>query len=158
MGGRTRGRLERDPTELGTLARLVRAPVRVLHVTRNPYDCIARRVVVSKDGLTIRDAIDNFGRSARTIDEVVVAGGAASVLTIRHESLVAAPQAELARACGFLGVEAGEDYLDACASVVFPSPQTARGLVEWTQADRDAVDGIIGRHEFLAGYSWTSVD
>jgi hypothetical protein len=156
MGGRTRARLERDPTELTRLARHVRAPVRLLHVTRNPYDCIARRVLVSKDGLALPEAIDNFGQSVRTIDDILIAKGDGRVLTLRHESLVGSPRTEVARACDFLGVNTDQAYLDACASIVFSSPQTARHRVEWTPADRDAVEQIIDRHAFLAGYSWTS--
>jgi len=156
MGGRTRGRLERDPTELTRLAHLVRAPVHLLHVTRNPYDCIARRVAISKEGLTLAEAVDNFGRSVRTIDDVLMASGDRRLLTIRHESLVHSPRTELARACDFLGVDADDAYLAACASIVFPSPKTARHLIEWPSTDREAVQQIIDRHSFLAGYSWTS--
>jgi hypothetical protein len=156
MGGRTRGRLERDPTELTRLARRVRAPLHLLHVTRNPYDCIARRVVISKDGLALSEAIDNFGRSVQTIDDVLIAKGDRRLMTIRHEALVRSPTTELARACDFLGVDADDDYLEACASIVFPAPKTARELIEWTPAARDAVQEIIDRHAFLAGYSWTS--
>jgi len=156
MGGRTRSRLERDPTELTRLERVVRAPLHLLHVTRNPYDCIARRVLVAKDGLTLPEAIDNFGRSARTIDDILLAKEDRRVLTIRHESLVRSPQLELARACRFLRVEVDDAYLDACAAIVFSAPQTARHGVEWTDADRDAVQEIIDRHLFLADYSWTS--
>jgi hypothetical protein len=156
MGGRTRARLERDPTELTRLARLVRAPVHLLHVTRNPYDCIARRVLIAKEGLTLPDAIRNFAQSVRTIDDILVAGGDVRLLTVRHESLVHAPRTELARACHFLNVETDDAYLDDCASIVFSAPQTARQRIEWTPEERDAVQEIIDRHVFLADYSWTS--
>lgn len=156
-GGATRAWLERDPRVLTTLARRVRVPLRVLHVTRNPYDCIARRVLIKGDeGLTLAEATDNFGRSVRTIDDTLVARGDRRLLTLRHESLVRSPRTELARACRFLGVEADDAYLDACASIVFSTPQTARHRVEWTRSERDAVEQIIDRHAFLAGYSWTS--
>jgi sulfotransferase family protein len=156
MGGRTRARLERDPTELTSLARLVRAPVHLLHVTRNPYDCIARRVLIAKDGLPVQDAIHNFAQSVRTIADILIAEGDARLLTVRHESLVHSPRTELARACHFLGVEPDDAYLDDCASIVFSAPQTARHRIEWTPEDRDAVQEIIDRHAFLVDYSWTS--
>jgi hypothetical protein len=156
MGGRTRARIERDPAELTELARRVRAPLRILHVTRNPYDCVARRVAITKNGLTLPEAIDNFGRSVRTIDDILIATGDTRLLTVRHESLVRSPKVELARVCRFLGVDSDDAYLDDCASIVFSTPQTARHRVEWTRTDRAAVQRIIDRHEFLAGYSWTS--
>jgi hypothetical protein len=52
--------------------------------------------VISKDGLTRPEAIDNFGRSVRTIDDIVGAKGERCLLTIRHESLVRSPRTELA--------------------------------------------------------------
>ena len=156
MGGRTRGRLEQDPTEFTRLARRACAPVYLLHVTRNPYDIIARWVLTSKDGRTVAEVIDNFARNVRTIDDTVIAKSDGPVLTLRHEALVSSLRTELARACGFLGVDTDDAYLDDCASIAFPAPQTARHRVEWTPADRDSVQQIIDRHAFLAGYSWTS--
>ncbi len=155
-GGRTRGRLQRDPEELGVLERTVEAPLRILHVIRNPYDLIARWVLARKDGRTLPQAVEDFGANVRTIQDAVIADGERPVLTLRHESFVASPKTELARICEFLGVDTDDAYLDACASIVFESPQTARQRVEWTSADRDAVQQIIDRHAFLAGYSWTS--
>ena len=97
-----------------------------------------------------------IGRSVRTIDEVLSAKGDTRLLTIRHESLVSSPRTELARACDFLDVDTDDGYLDACASIVFSEPKTARQFIEWTGADRDAVQQIIDRHAVLAGHSWTS--
>jgi len=45
-GEKTSLRLGRDPGELNGLRRLVGAPVRLLHVTRNPFDCIARQAAI----------------------------------------------------------------------------------------------------------------
>jgi hypothetical protein len=68
--------------------------------------------------------------------------------------LVADARRELAALCGFLGVTAGEDYLDACASIVFESPRRTRDDAPWTPELRAAVAHGIGRHTWLAGYTF----
>lgn len=49
-----------------------------------------------------------------------------------------------------------DDYVKACASIVFPSPRKTRHARSWTAAERDAVAAGIARHPFFAGYGWAS--
>jgi len=159
-GEKTTARIKRDPAELSAFQRRVRLPLRILHVTRNPYDCIARMSLITKSGVperSVSGAIDFFSGLADTNDKLI-AEGKEPVLTVRHESLISRPQAELRRACEFLGVGADDSYLDACAAIVFAAPQHTRDLIEWTEEELEAVQQVIDRHAFLAGYSWTSVD
>jgi hypothetical protein len=76
------------------------------------------------------------------------------VLTVRHESLVRDPRAELSRIAEFLDIEPDPAWLKACAALVFPTPKRARDAVEWTDEERAAVEEIIARRPFFAGYSW----
>jgi hypothetical protein len=156
-GEKTSLRLGRDSGEIARLRRVVGAPVRLIHVTRNPFDSIARMAAITKNGVperTVAGATDFLRRLARFNDRLIDEG--ADVLTVRHESLVADPRAELARVAGFLRVEPEPEWLDACASIVFPAPKQSREAVEWTDEERAAVDEIIARRGFFAGYSWTS--
>ena len=155
--GKTAVRLRRDFSELAGLERRVRIPVRLVHVTRNPYDTIARMSLIRKVDApprTLPEAIAAYAGLARATDDVIVRC-ANQVHTLRHESLIAAPRAELRRLCTFLGVEAEAPYLDACAGIVFPSPRRTRELVEWPEEDVHAVESVIARHAFLDGYSWS---
>jgi Sulfotransferase family len=154
-GEKTTIRLGRDPKELSTLRRLVRAPVRLVHVTRNPYDSIARMAAVTKNGRrerTVAGSTDFLRRLAR-INHSLIENGKA-VLTVRHESLVADPRAELIRLAEFLELEPDQSWLSACASVVFPTPKRARDAVEWTDEERAAVEEVIARRPFFSGYGW----
>lgn len=154
-GEKTSLRLGRDPGELNGLRRIVGAPVRLLHITRNPFDCIARQAAIMKDGVperTVAGATDFLRRLARFNDRLIESG--ADVLTVRHESLVRDPQGELRRICSFLRVEPDDEWLAACASIVFATPKRSRDAVEWTDDERAAVDEIIARRPFFAGYSW----
>ena len=77
-------------------------------------------------------------------------GGARSAT----RTLIADPQGELARLCEFIGVEPEPEYLEACAAIVYESPHRTRERVEWSDADRRAVDELVARHDFLRGYSF----
>jgi len=159
-GEKTTVRLGRDPGELKQLARLARAPVRLIHVTRNPYDSIARMAATTKAGVperTVARATDFLGRLAR-INDRLISSGKAEVLTIRHESFVRSPHEELQRLAAYLEVDPEPSWLNACAKVVFPAPQRARDAVVWTAAERAAVEEIIARRSFFAGYTWESAE
>jgi Sulfotransferase family/Glycosyltransferase sugar-binding region containing DXD motif len=155
-GDRTSSRLGRNPEELGLLKRRVRVPLRLLHVTRNPYDMIARMASMTRGGTperTVADAVEHVERLARVNEQVIARE---RVLTVRHEEFVADPGAGLRRICDFLRVEPEPEWLQACARLVFPSPQQARDVVEWTAEDREAVERLISAHDFFAGYGWES--
>jgi hypothetical protein len=152
---RTTKRIRRTKGALETFEREVRLPLRLLHVTRNPFDMIARiavsKVTIGTPREKIAKATRYIARLAATNDEVIAAG-AHPVLTVRHESMIERPQHELKRICDFLGVEAETSYLDACAGIVFPSPQRTRDLVDWGDGAADAVAEIIARHDFFHDY------
>ena len=59
-----------------------------------------------------------------------------AVLTLRHENFVRDPESQLRNLCVWLGVDHSEDYLSACAGIVFESPHKSRYKVEWSPSDR----------------------
>jgi sulfotransferase family protein len=151
-------RIGRDPRDLARLRRLVRAPIRLLHVTRNPFDMIARMALITKGGKperTIAGATKFTARLAR-INARTIGEQRDDVLTVRHETFVRDPRSELRRIAGFLGVEPEPDWIEACAALVFPSPKLARDLAAWTPEERAAVEQLITEYDFFDGYSWTS--
>ncbi len=150
--------IRRDPTALARLQRIMHARLRLLHVTRNPFDMVARMALVTKDGRperTIAQATRFTGRLAR-INAKLIAERPHEVLTVRHESLVLHPHDELRRISSFLDIEPEEDWLSACSSVVFDRPQLTRQLVDWSQKEREGVAELIELYPFFAGYDWAS--
>jgi hypothetical protein len=154
---RTTKRIAKNPEALEAFGREVGLPLRLIHVVRNPFDMVARiakQKIKEGSGEERRaQATDYIARLAQTNDEVIAAGDP-PVLTVRQESVVDAPQDELARMCEFLGVEAEQEYLDACAAIVFRSPHRTRDLVEWSDEQVAAVDAVIARHSFFAAYTF----
>jgi hypothetical protein len=156
FGDKTSNRLGKQPEELKVLKERLRTPLRFLHVTRNPFDMIARVASMTQDGEQERSVVEatkHIGRLAETNERLAATE---PVLTIRHETFVADPSAGLRRLCEFLGVEPEPDWLEASADLVFPAPKLARNLVEWTDDERAAVDRLIARHSFFDGYTFTS--
>jgi hypothetical protein len=154
-GEKTTLRLGRNPDELAGLRHLVGAPVRLIHVTRNPFDTIARMALITKKGVperTVAGATDFLARLARVNDRLITRG--AEVLTIRHESFISDPRAALMRCAEFLRVAPDAEWLDASASIVFTAPKPSRELIEWTDEERAAVDEIIAQRAFFEGYTW----
>ena len=76
------------------------------------------------------------------------------LMEIRHEQFVADPRASLAALCHFLGVDAEDDYLDACAGVVRKTPRRTRFTIGWPAPVRARMEALIARVPFLNGYEF----
>jgi hypothetical protein len=147
---------DKDPAILERFEAQVELPLRIVHVTRNPYDVVARMTTKMKrerKGGPLHWSVKNFRRLARA-NERLIESGAYPVLTVRHETFVAEPRRELVRACEFLGVAPEDEWLEACVSVVFESPHKSRTLVEWPKEEIDALERVIASHDFFAGYTF----
>lgn len=154
--GNTSRQLIADPTALARLGDLVQLPLRLVHITRNPYDNVARiSRARRKSDDPVQTALGLFAGYAKVCADVI-AGAEFEVLTLAHERLVKQPQVELTRLCEFVGVEPTIDYLDACASIVWSETHRRRDQIEWTQGQIDAVADVIAQYDFFAGYSFTS--
>jgi hypothetical protein len=155
-GEKTTVRLGRDPRELTRLRRLMRSRVRILHVTRNPFDMVARMALIRKAGRperTIGSATKFVGRLAR-MNARIIGDTRGTVLTVRQESLIADPLEKLREMCAFLGIEPDQGWLDACEGILFEKPRRSRDLIEWTDEERAAVEQVIAKYDFFQGYSW----
>jgi hypothetical protein len=152
---RTTKRMRRSPGALATFEAEIRLPLRLVHVTRSPFDMVAR-IALSKVRKGTPD--EKIAKATGYIDRLaavnadVIADGTYPVLTVRHEALIADPQGELARLCGFLGVEADPAYLEGCAAIVFPSPQRTREQVSWKPEQVTAIEQVVARYDFFCGY------
>lgn len=155
-GGATTRQLCAHPGRLDRLRALVGIPVRLVHVTRNPYDNIASIFLVPSWSGDLAQAVELYEGLCECISALRSQQPAGDLLDLRHEDLLANPHRELASVCRFLGVEAPRDYLDDCAAVVRTTPESTRHLAPWTPELRARVDALVVRHTFLAGYSWTS--
>ena len=162
-------RLRQRPDLLDRVRRVAGVPIRVVHVTRNPYDNIAtmaRRAAegqarrtggaVPDAGTELPAAIGRYAELCSWIDAIRRRLAEDELHDVVYERFVAGPEESLTALCAFLGVDAGASYLADCAGVVWPQVRRARDGVVWSDDDRARVDEVIASYPVLAGYSWTS--
>lgn len=119
-----------DPHRLDRLARLVPAPLRLLHCVRHPLDAIASRQ--RGNGRSPAWNLERYfdlEEAALSCCERIGPGGWHRV---HLEALVAAPAARIRDLAHFIGVQPGEEYVRTAARLVFPHPHLTRGQVPWT--------------------------
>jgi len=152
-GGRSTRRFMKDPWLVHVIEKRLDLPVRYIHVLRNPYDVISS--MHRHEGLDIHRHIDRFFNNHRTNESVKEAAGADLVFDLRLEDLISDPVGRLSDLCGFLGVGASGDYLEACSGIVMDKPSKARLKFDWTPEQVELVRTRMESCPMLAGYSFT---
>jgi hypothetical protein len=150
--GPTTRRFGHDPRLLPRLReRMGHVRTRFIHVVRNPFDPIAAMMV--RGDRSFEDASSDYARQCRTLLELRERIDPEDLLTVQYESFVRAPQVGLERACAFLGLEARDAYLAACARIVDPRFGPERRRIEWRPQDVDAVRALSEEIPFLDRYA-----
>ena len=151
--GSTTRRLGRDGDLLDRAAALMPGvDVKLVQVIRNPFDPIS--VMMVRGNRTFQNSIDHYFTACETLAELRARCTPEDLLPVRYEAFVADPEAGLAEACRFLGVVPDPDYLRACASIIRPTPDRSRRMVEWTPEWIELVERRMTAFDFLRGYSY----
>jgi hypothetical protein len=145
-------RIQRSPQLLDRLQRVVRDPVRFIHIVRNPYDNIS--TMAKRGNFTLEHAASIYVGLSETVLSIKRRVGDDNVIVVRHESIIADPKVALKELCGFLGVSSPDDYLEDCASIVYDSPHKSRHEAPWTPELIADVGRQVRRFPFLDGYEW----
>ena len=151
-GGRSALLLQNEPQLLDKLESVVGVPVYIIHVVRNPFDNIA--TMSHKNRLTLSQSIENHLGRCRFIDQFSGFFPDSRFITIHHEDIIENPAEEIVRLCRFLGIEAGQPYLNDCSSIVFKSPSKTRNTVQWNQDMIESVEQAICDIPFLKKYTF----
>ena len=173
--GRNINWLHEAPALLDFLRRRIDCPLRVLFSYRNPYDMVAAwhlRAPESVGGTSVSNhfALRNLRvlgrpdlaprflrhlrRHSRRVSEVLARLEDDEVLPIRHERFVARPKDGLRDVLGFVGLDASDAYLDACAALVEEAPHRTRFKVRWTPAQIAEVDEVVRTCPWFDGYTF----
>lgn len=149
-------RLRQRPSLLRGLRQAVRLPLRCIHVVRHPLDnitTICRKADTHGIDPGLDAAIDYYFALCETITEVRAELAADEILELRHEAFVEHPRHCLDRLCRFIGVTAEPDYLDACVSIVRPTPRRSREAIDWPRESTDRVLRRCSAFSFLNAYT-----
>jgi hypothetical protein len=145
-------RLRANPELLRRLRNVVGVPVKIIHVVRNPYDNIS--TIATRRRLSLQDAIAHYFALCDTVATTKTQIPNTDLFEIRHEAFVANPHGLLQELCRFLGMEATDDYLEACAGIVFQAPRQTRTGAQWYYELIRLVQDNIARFPFLQGYRY----
>jgi hypothetical protein len=153
-GGGTTMMLRDSPYLLDKLQSELDVDVRIIHVTRNPYDVIS--TMAKRSGLPLENRAGAFFRMCETVSEIKKRIDERTMLDLRYESFLADPAFWLSETCHFLGVSAEDQdgYLETCKNLVFKSPHKSRLEAEWNRSLEDSIARKIQQFSFLHGYSF----
>jgi hypothetical protein len=161
-GGKSAAHLQEQPSLLNDVKKLA-LKCRMIHVVRNPFDCIATAVkkqeTIQQRKFTTLDLLekaDNFFQKAQTIHGLIE-NEKEAILTIRHENLLDNSRKELTDLTLLLELPLQEAWLNACASVIWPSARKSRSKIDlWEPSSIDYIQEKIGLFPFLKGYTFDS--
>ncbi|UGS35133.1 sulfotransferase [Capillimicrobium parvum] len=135
-----------NPAIFDDLETLVRAPVRLVHVYRNPWDNIASMGRAAGD-----KAPQRYFSRVRLIADIK-ALGRWPMLDIRHEDVVADPESETRRLFGWFGLDAPANLVSACASIVDDKPNPSRMTRQWRSGEVRKIAAWMRDVPWLADY------
>jgi hypothetical protein len=152
FGGMTSVQLGQRPELLDTLRRTVGVPLRVLHVTRNPFDNIT--TLAHRMHTSITEATTRYGNLCRYTATITARLEAAELLHVDYDAFVASPGPGLTEMCQFLNVPVDDAYIKDAAGVVWPSTHRTRDGADWSNDDIAAVQVLLDTYPTLAQYSF----
>lgn len=155
-GSGTTQLLMQDYSLLQTLENMVERDLKIIHVTRNPFDNMASQLRYAPHPLSdeqIRMTIEQYFAQADMNDRVMREHGD-KTLWFRQEDFITAPADILRRLCTFLGVDPDEDYIHDCAAIVYASPHKSRTEVVWTPDLVAEITERMASYSFLDAYSF----
>lgn len=152
FGGMTSVQLGQRPELLDALRRTVGVPIRVLHVTRNPFDNIT--TLAHRMHTSIAEATKRYGNLCRYVTIVTEMLEPGELLHVDYDAFVTSPKPGLAEMCRFLGVDVDDSYISDASGVVWASTSRTRDKVEWSAQDIAAVQVLLDTYPTLAHYSF----
>lgn len=119
-GGGTTASIGRTPEVLEKLHELFQKKLKFVHVIRNPLDVVAS--IHKKDNPNLISSANHFFFLCKTNEDIRSKVGKENIIDIWHEDMVSDPKGTLIKLCAFLGQDVSQDYLEACAGIVFDNP------------------------------------
>lgn len=145
-------RLRRNPELLKTLRQMLGdIDLKLIHVVRNPYDNISTMKI--RSGESLADTVKRYFAMCELVERFKSYVAPDAVHDLKHEALIADARGVLRSLCAFVGLNASEDYLHDCASIIYKSPHKSRHEVVWTPQLIESVNQQMGRFAHLRGYT-----
>ncbi len=156
-GGSSTDQFDADEGIIDRLEKMVRLPIKIIHVIRNPFDIISTRFLKGKNPpeLEGESLLDEIIKSHIRMTQAIARLRQTRMLfDMRSEDLKSAPRENLVALLKFLGLGVSDEYLDACAEMIKPAVSRTRDKVAWTDHQVMRVNTLIDGHDFLSGYTY----
>lgn len=151
-GGWSSRYLETDSGMLDLLLRRIDKAIRYIHVTRNPFDNIS--TMTRRSGRPLQESIKIYFRRAEGVRMAKEMTEGDAWLDLRHEDVVANTEGAIREICDLFNLTCTQEYIQACAALVFPSPRKTREGQSW---EKDLIKDVAERiqaYPFLHSYSY----
>lgn len=148
---------------LQELQKTVVAPVKLIHVIRNPFDNIV--TICIKSGLVQEIIPRNKVRNEKAIDFCIQKYFSHAltvqrlhemskypILDVYSRDLIAKPRETLHKLCDFLGVPCYDEFVNSTVKILYSKPSKTRYSVHWTEEQKKRVTIEIRKFKFLKSY------
>jgi len=151
-GLKTAFALDEDPGLAERLRECMGVPVKLVHVTRNPFDNIS--TIKMREDVTLDKSIEIYFGIADAVKGQKERWPEEHWFDLRHEDLFVDAHTHLKALVEYFGREASEQYLSDCASIIFDQPNQSRHKLadEWTPERIAEIEARLQHYPFLASY------
>ena len=149
-------RLRARPWLWNRLQSITNPPIHLVHVTRNPFDNITTMAQHAADrgSPDLEAAAAHYFSLCETVMRLKEHVDSRTIIDLSHEEFVADPSASLRTLCRFFGLEPSDEYLDACAEIVYDTPHKSRYEESWEQRLRQKVQRRMDEIPYLRHYGF----
>jgi hypothetical protein len=151
--GNSASRMHENPELLHRLKSVVGVPIRVIHISRNPFDNVAS--MHRNRTKPLAEALERYRRFATAVDDARTQLEPDELMEFNYETFAADPAPYLRDICRFIGVDGSDDFILASAALVKPSTNRSRDTVTWPPDVRQQVEEMIASRPTLRDYSFT---
>ncbi len=162
-GGTNSTKLYTNPELLEKTEKIVNIKPKLIHVIRNPFDIITT-IMFRKleeinpnyipNSFNLLPFIDKFFQNASVLKDLKEKKHY-DIFDIYHEEFIKEPKDNLKNLLSFLGIEADNDYLDKCASIVYTKPNKSRYRIKWPGELINLVENELVNYPFLKKYKYS---
>ena len=152
------------------IQKVVKVPIKVINVVRNPFDMIATLTLyrggdstATKVNATENNKFNDLAILKKATKDITYRAVALhqiqtkyelDLLRVYSEDFIRTPKAVMSEICHFLGLQCTEEYLQQCADKAFTTVSKSRYLVEWDPAIVSFVEQLTHTFSFFNRYSF----
>lgn len=161
-GHRTVEHLISNPEALEKFKEVIPWPIKWIHVSRNPYDCLStwtKKNVENRQKrvprVTQEMEFNNVFQKFKALNEKIVElKKTEDVLSIAHERVIRFIDKSLNELCAFLDIPKLDDWRARCIKKKWKDPRETRTHIQWTPPMRAQVEKMTRQYPWLNSYDY----